>query len=147
MGSATSFGQYIYAVSGSKEDSTGQYAVQRIHIDANDEFVDTVVINRHASRNWIPVVQASTDSVCWADPRSPVRNSFAFLSQLSFQGRTYLQIMLNSFSDSYIISGDGSVTLSTPLTSPSSDFVKYTPFAVINDVLHIFGGSSNKQKV
>ena len=64
MGAAISFGQYIYAVAGAKEDSTGQYAVQRIQIDANDEFVDTVVINRHDSRNWIPVLQASTDYRC-----------------------------------------------------------------------------------
>ena len=64
MGSATRFGQYIYAAPGNKVDSTGQYAVQRIRIDENDDFVDAQVIGRHASENWIPVIHASKENVC-----------------------------------------------------------------------------------
>ena len=50
-------------------------------------------------------------------------------------------------SNAYILSGDGSSSLKPTINAPSENFVRYASYAIVNDHLHIFGGSYDSQKV
>ena len=50
-------------------------------------------------------------------------------------------------SDTYILAGDGSSTTSANVNAPSTYYAKFSLFAVVENVLHIFGGEQDYFKV
>ena len=59
----------------------------------------------------------------------------------------HIAILLNDLTSSYIISGDGISTAALQLDAPSNDFADCSPFAILQDELFIFGGSTDQQKI
>ena len=50
-------------------------------------------------------------------------------------------------SDTYILAGDGSSTTSANVNAPDEYYAQYSLFAVVENVLHIFGGQQDNYKV
>ena len=50
-------------------------------------------------------------------------------------------------SDTYILAGDGSSTTSVNVNAPAANYAKRSLFAVVENVLHIFGGDQDNYKV
>ena len=50
-------------------------------------------------------------------------------------------------SETYILAGDGSSTTSANVNAPASNYAEGSLFAVVENVLHIFGGIQDEYKV
>ena len=50
-------------------------------------------------------------------------------------------------SQTYILAGDGSSTTPAYVNAPTKDYTYFSLFAVVENVLHIFGGEQDNYKV
>ena len=50
-------------------------------------------------------------------------------------------------SETYILAGDGSSTTSANVNAPAANYAKWSLFAVVENILHIFGGEQDEYKV
>jgi hypothetical protein len=66
---------------------------------------------------------------------------------LVFKADTAILVFRQGMSDAYILARDGSSMISVNVVAPSSHYTKWAPFAVVRDVLHIFGGQFDDKKV
>jgi len=59
---------------------------------------------------------------------------------------TAILVFRQGMSDAYILASDGKSMTPVNVDAPTSHYTKWAPFAVVRDVLHIFGGQFDDKK-